>query len=89
MNLYIDPNWTFREVFSNIRALKQIYKDTLRSFSYFDMKKVVDFKYSTRDKFYSLNIEEWQADRLWEYMNDFCPFECLIDIAIKIRNRQK
>lgn len=89
MNLYIDSNWTFKEVFYNIRALKTQYEDILCSFSYFQIKEVAKFKRNTRDKFYSLNLDEWQIDKLWEYINGFCPYEDLINILLKARNRQK
>lgn len=91
MNLYIDPNWDFYQVYLNIRALRSQYEDILRSFSDFQIKQIVKFKYETRDKFYALNIPEWQIDMLWEYMNDFCPITAFLPIIIsyKRKNRQK
>lgn len=89
MNLNINSNWTFREVVSNIRALRTQYEDILRSFNYFEIKRVAEFRRNTRDQFYSLNLDEWQIDKLWDFMNEFCPFEDLINISIKTRNRQK
>ena len=80
MELNIDPNWKFKEAVSNIRVLKSQYEDILHSFSYFQIKEAATFKRETRDKFYALNIFEWQADKLWDYMNGFCPYSDFIGI---------
>lgn len=80
MELPINPNWTFKQVVSNIRALKSQYEEVLCSFSYFEIKCVAEFRRNTRNQFYALNIYEWQADKLWDYMNGFCPFTDFIGI---------
>lgn len=59
----IDVNWTFKEVVCNIEALKTQYKEFLSPF--FNTKMIRLW----RDKIYSLQMEEWRCDRLWEYLN--------------------
>lgn len=83
-NIYIDPNWTYKEIVFNIRAIKKSYDDTLRSFSYHEIKQVVKFKRELRDKIYAMKFAEKQKDKLWEYMNDFIPFTDFF-----VENRQK
>ena len=77
MELYIDPNWTFKQSVIQIKALKTQYKGFLTSFSYFQMKELVAFKKKTRDSIYSLNFEEWKCDKLWNYLNDFETYDIL------------
>ena len=83
-NLDINPNWTFSEVVDNLKTLRDKYEDFLRFFNYFDLHSEVEFKRRTRNAFYSLNIPEWQIDKLWNYMNHFEFYYVLKSIA----NRQ-
>lgn len=77
--------WSFREVVRNIRALKEEYQGTLTLFSYATIKEKREYIERTRGKIYSLQLMEWQKEKLWEYMNDDVEFKVLISIA----NRQK
>lgn len=70
-NLDIDPNWTFSQAVSHLRALRDTYEQFLTLFSYFDLHEEVEFKRRTRNAFYSLNIPEWQIDKIWNYMNHY------------------
>lgn len=55
---------TFKEILQNAEALKTRYQGFLSPF--FNVEKIVEW----RDYVYSLPIEEWKSDRVWEYLND-------------------
>ncbi len=80
-DLNINPNWAFKEVVANLKALRDQYEGTLRFFSYLDLHEKVEFKRRTRNAFYSLNFEEWKKDRLWDYMNHYEFYYVLQGIA--------
>lgn len=69
MELFIDPNWNYKQILSNLRALRTQYEKSLRSFSYFQLHERVSFNYEIKNAIYSLNFEEWKKDRIWEYLN--------------------
>lgn len=69
--LNINQNWTFKEVVDNLKSLRTDYEGILATFSYFDLHDKVLFLKNTRDKFYSLNLQEWEKDKIWDYMNGF------------------
>ena len=76
---------TFKELVINIEAMKSQYKRVLLLFSCgFDIKDKVRYIKNTKTKMYSLDIETWKIDRLWDYMNDYISYEELQEIA----NRQ-
>lgn len=78
-------NLTFKELVINIEAMKSQYKRVLLLFSCgFDIKNKVRYIKNTKTKMYSLDIETWKIDRLWDYMNDYISYEELQEIA----NRQ-
>ena len=77
MNLYIDPNWNYKQTIENIRALRNQYNDILCSFSYFNLHDKVLFTYEIKQLIYSLNFETWRKDRIWEYMNHDIPLTIL------------
>ena len=83
MELKVDVNWKFGEVILYVRALKIQYEGILASFSYFEQPNKVEFIKNFRNSIYSFNFEEWKKDRLWDYINDFLPYEELISIARK------
>lgn len=80
-DLKINPNWTFKDIVNEIKALKLEYEGVLTSFYYFDLHEVVVFKRKTRNAIYSLNFPEWKKDKLWNYMNGFEFFSSLRGIA--------
>ena len=55
---------TFKEILQNAEALKTRYQGFLSPF--FNVERIIEW----RDYVYSLPIEEWKSDRLWEYLND-------------------
>ena len=55
---------TFKEILQNAEALKTRYQGFLSPF--FNVERIVEW----RDYVYSLPIEEWKSDRIWEYLND-------------------
>lgn len=69
--LNINQNWTFKEVVDNLESLRTDYEGILATFSYFDIKEKNKFLLKTRNKFYSLNLQKWEKDKIWEYMNGF------------------
>lgn len=71
MELKVNPSWTFKEAVDNLKTLREQYKETLASFSYFDLHEKVIFLKKTRDSFYALELEEAEKDKLWDYMNGF------------------
>ena len=60
---------TFKEILENAEALKTRYQGFLSPF--FDSQKIIKW----RDYIYSLPIDEWKSDRIWEYLNDDIPYE--------------
>lgn len=69
--LNINQNWKFKDVVENLRALRIQYENILRSFTYFQLNEIVEFKRHTRNAFYSLNFETWKKDKIWNYMNHY------------------
>lgn len=55
---------TFKEILQNAEALKTRYQGFLSPF--FNVERIIEW----RDYVYSLPIEEWKSDRIWEYLND-------------------
>ena len=77
--------WSFSEAVDNIKAIKEHYVGLLSSFSIYEGKQKNIVIKETRNQIYSLDIYEWQKDKLWEYMNDDIPFIMLKALG----NRQK
>ena len=77
MNLRIDPSWKFKQIIMNIRNIKEDFTQKLSSFSYFKLHDKVLFLRLIKDQIYSLNIEDWQCSKIWEYLNDTLELEDL------------
>ena len=75
--LNINTNWTFKELVDNIEVIKSQIWDIITSFSYFDIKKEVDFKRRLRKTIYSFKFEEWRRDRILEYIYNDVEFDVL------------
>lgn len=73
----INTNWTFKELVENIEVIKSQIWDIITSFSYFDIKKEVDFKRRLRRTIYSFKFEEWRRDRILEYIYNDVEFDVL------------
>lgn len=69
--LNINKNWTFKEVVDNLKSLRTDYEGILATFSYFNLHEKALFLKNTRDSFYSLNLQNWEKDKIWSYMNGF------------------
>lgn len=80
MEAFIDPNSTFREIVDNIEVIKSHVRDTITSFSSFEMKKQIAFKQYLRDQIYSLNFELWKRERILETIYDDFPIYKLRNI---------
>jgi hypothetical protein len=55
---------SFEGILKNIEVLKTRYQGFLSPF--FNVERIVEW----RDYVYSLPIDEWKSDRIWEYLND-------------------
>lgn len=73
MKIYIDPNSTFREIVDNIEVIKSYVRDTIASFSSFDIKKQLQFQRELRNQIYALNFELWKKERILETIYDDFP----------------
>lgn len=67
--MYINPAWNYNQIIANIRTLKVSYQEILTSFSY--VRDENNFIRTTRNSLYAMNLEEFQKDRIWEYMNGY------------------
>jgi len=85
----IVESWTFEEIVKNIKAVKLQYEDVLSSFSIWETKEKTNYKREVRDSIYSLNMEEYKKDRLWEYMNDCLDFIVLKQIYERNNNGKR
>lgn len=82
----IDNSWNFKELVYNLKTLKQQYNDWLVFFLSCKDSPITANKYIkyVRDKFYSLNLKEWQIDVCWEYMNNYRFYCDLLKIIKRI-----
>lgn len=89
----IDSNWSFNELICNIERLKQEYIFFLAFFSSSnkldDRKRTNTYIKEIRDKFYKINIKEWQIDLCWEFMNDYITYFDLIHVLHKLDKKRK
>lgn len=67
MNVNINKEWNYKDIIKNIRKIKDDYNKILSSFSITCEENA--FILATRTKIYSLNLEEFEKDRVWEYIN--------------------
>lgn len=82
----IDSSWNFKELVYNLKTLRRQYEEWLVFFlSCSSEQKVINgfIKY-VRDKFYSLNLKEWQIDVCWEYMNRYKFYSDILKIVKRI-----
>lgn len=89
MGIGISPTWTFKEVVNNIKTIKLQYEEVLSSFSNWETKEKTDYQREVRDSIYSLNIERYQKERTWEYMNDCLDFIVLEQICERKNNGKR
>lgn len=73
MELYIDPNSTFKEIVDNIEVIKSHVRDTIASFSSFEINKQLQFQRELRNQIYALNFELWKRERILETIYDDFP----------------
>jgi hypothetical protein len=89
----IDSNWSFNELICNIERLKQEYIFFLAFFSSSnkidDKRRTNTYIKEIRDKFYKINIKEWQIDLCWEFMNDYITYFDLIHVLHKLDKKRK
>ena len=82
----INENWNFRELIDNLETLKKEYDEWLVFFlSCQNNSKVINaYRRYVRDRFYSMNLKEWQIDVCWEYMNDYKEYQDIVRIIKRI-----
>ena len=89
----VDSNWTFRDLVSNIKRLKEEYIFYLAFFSCNDdveSKRIQNIYIKTiRDSFYKINIDERQIDIAWEYMNDYVTYQDLYYYLSRLDRHKK
>lgn len=73
MEIYIDPDSTFREIVDNIEVIKSRVRGTIASFSSFDIKKQLQFQCEFRKQIYALKFELWKRERILETIYDDFP----------------
>lgn len=73
MEAYIDPNSTFKEIVDNIEVIKSHVRDTIASFSSFEIRKQLQFQRELRNQIYALNFELWKRERILEAIYDDFP----------------
>lgn len=73
METYIDPDSTFKEIVDNIEVIKSHVRDTIASFSSFEIKKQLQFQRELRNQIYALNFELWKRERILEAIYDDFP----------------
>ena len=89
MDLKINPNWTFKEIFINIRALRNSYEGILCSFSCFNLHEKVKFIRNTNRLIYSLNFDNHKKNCIWEYLNHDIEYEVLQNLAYPSKKKGK
>lgn len=77
MEVYIDPDSTFREIVDNIEVIKSHVRDNIASFSSFEIKQQLKFKQDLRNQIYALNFELWKRERILETIYDYYPIRKL------------
>lgn len=73
MEIYINPDSTFKEIVDNIEVIKTYVRGTIASFSSFDIKKQLQFQHELRNQIYALNFELWKRERILETIYDDFP----------------
>lgn len=82
MKLHINLNWTFNDVIDNLEALTFQYREVVASFSYKQIREETLYKRQVKHTIYSLNLKEWQIDKIWEVMNGYLDIEELRHIML-------
>lgn len=77
MEIYFNPNSTFKEIVDNIEVIKSQVGDILTSFSSFQIKEQLQFQRELRNQIYSLKFELWKRERILETIYDDFPIHKL------------
>jgi uncharacterized protein YxjI len=85
INIYVNPNWTYKQAVRNLKTLKDSYESQLASFSVFETRKKAEYRYLTRKQFYQLKLLDWQIENLWNCMNNNFPYSHLIRSAKRFK----
>ena len=89
----VDSSWSFKDLVSNIKRLKEEYIFFLAFFSSkndIESKRIQNiYIKKVRDSFYAININERQIDVAWEYMNDYVTYQDLFYYLSLLDKRKK
>ena len=80
MEIYFNPNSSFKEIVDNIEVIKSQVGDIIASFSSFEIKQQLKFKQELRNQIYALNFELWKRERVLEAIYDYFPIYKLKNI---------
>ncbi len=83
--LGIPEFYTFKIIVLNLKAIKSKYHGILSLFLPFDSHNKVLCMKEIHDLLYSLNLDTWKIDKIWEYLNNDIEY----DFLEKLVNRQK
>lgn len=84
LELGVPETYTFENIVLNLKAIKSNYIRVLSSFFAFNLHEKVICLKKIHDQFYSLNLDTWKIDRIWEFLNNDIEYAILEDIV----NRQ-
>ena len=70
MNLHIDPSWSFKQIVINFTKIKAEFDGKLSAFSYFKLHDKVLFLKDVKNLIYSLPLQTWQKNKIWDCLND-------------------
>lgn len=68
--MFVAKSWDFKTVVLKIEALKSEYKETLASFSIFELHEKVEYMRKMKNSVYNLKMNEQKKDKIWNYLND-------------------
>lgn len=83
MNLNIDPNWSFEQIVEHLDQIKDDVWKVLNSYTYFQIQQKNNFQKSLRNQICSLNLKEWQTERIYEFIFGDIDMEVLKNIIQK------
>lgn len=81
--MIINPSWSFKDIFCNLRTLTLQYEECLASFVI--LRERNDFIRRTRNSLYALKFDNFKKDKIWEFMNGYLSSWEVISIFSKMK----
>lgn len=88
LELGVPETYTFENIVLNLKAIKSNYIGVLSSFFAFNLHEKVIYLKEIRDQFYSLNLDTWKIDRIWEYLNNDIDYVVIEGIVNRQKNKK-